>query len=98
MFETAQGSALATWRSPSWPIEKPTPLVRLGEHRREYLGHEGPVSGGRGTVKRIAAGSCALERDADDRFWSIYLDDLAPPLNLRLVAGDDWLAVPACGG
>jgi hypothetical protein len=37
MFETLPGSDLATWRSQAWPIEEPTPLTRLKDHRRLYL-------------------------------------------------------------
>ena len=35
----------------------------LGEHRREYLTYEGPVSGGRGEVKRVAGGTYDLAGD-----------------------------------
>lgn len=31
---------------------------RLADHRREYLEFEGEISGGRGRVKRVAAGKC----------------------------------------
>ncbi len=30
--------------------------VALGDHRAEYLEYEGPVSGGRGVVRRVARG------------------------------------------
>jgi hypothetical protein len=33
---------------------------RLGDHRRVYLSYEGPVSGGRGEVRRVAAGPARL--------------------------------------
>ena len=33
----------------------------IGDHRREYLEYEGPVSGGRGEVRRVAGGECELE-------------------------------------
>ncbi len=57
MFEIEVGSSLATWRSPTWPIAQPTRLVKLEDHRRDYLEYEGPVSGDRGTVTRVAAGT-----------------------------------------
>ena len=57
MFETSPGSALAAWRSPAWPVEPTTPLTPLPDHRAEYLTYEGPVSRGRGEVRRAVAGT-----------------------------------------
>src|SRR5689334_9325701 len=56
MFETSEGSALATWRSRAWPPGTEA-VERLPDHRREYLTYEGPVSDGRGHVKRIQVGT-----------------------------------------
>ncbi|MGE5609047.1 MAG: hypothetical protein ACM359_07320, partial [Bacillota bacterium] len=56
LFETAPGSPLAAWRSPTWPVEPDTDLTPLPDHRPAYLEYEGPVSRNRGTVKRVAAG------------------------------------------
>jgi hypothetical protein len=56
MFETFPGSPLATWRASQWPLETGTPLTPLGDHRPDYLTYEGPLSGDRGTVRRVAAG------------------------------------------
>lgn len=36
---------------------------RLMHHRRAYLTYEGEVSGGRGTVRRVAEGTCEIEAD-----------------------------------
>lgn len=33
---------------------------RIGDHRRAYLTYEGPVSGGRGVVSRVLAGTCEI--------------------------------------
>jgi hypothetical protein len=56
MFETSPGSALATWRSNTWP-PGPGPVQKLADHRRDYLAYEGPVSHGRGYVRRVEAGT-----------------------------------------
>lgn len=56
MFETAPGSALATWRSSQWPLHTGTPLVLLSNHRPAYLTYEGELSRDRGSVRRIASG------------------------------------------
>jgi len=52
------GPALRTWRLASPPA--PGQMVRaepLGDHRRLYLDYEGPVSGGRGSVRRWDVGT-----------------------------------------
>ena len=75
MFETIQGSPLATWRSKRWPIEDDTPLVKLADHRREYLDYEGALSGDRGHVSRVAKGFYKLDR-IDEGFWRLTFRDL----------------------
>ncbi|HMC65727.1 MAG TPA: DNA polymerase ligase N-terminal domain-containing protein [Gemmataceae bacterium] len=62
MLET--GDVLRTWRL----LEAPEPgktiaAEALGDHRRMYLDYEGPVSGGRGRVKRWDAGSFEWTKD-----------------------------------
>jgi DNA polymerase Ligase (LigD) len=52
------GDALRTWRlvaPPCAPGE--VAAVPLGDHRKTYLGYEGPVSGDRGHVKRWDRGT-----------------------------------------
>lgn len=99
MFESSPGSMLTTWRSEQWPIDKPAALVRIGDHRRDYLDYEGPVSNDRGQVKQVARGRCAIERDENGLFWSIRFEDpTMPPLNIKHVTADQWLGVPSCGG
>jgi hypothetical protein len=96
MVELAPGALLLTWRSPDWPIVRETNLVKLTEHRRLYLEYEGEISGGRGTVRRVAEGTCALE-------WRTrakgVITLLAPPppvkIHLRHLDDDHWLATPA---
>ena len=60
MFELEPGGLLATWRSPVWPLRHETPLTPLKDHRRDYLTYEGEVSGGRGSVRRVAGGDYDL--------------------------------------
>jgi hypothetical protein len=65
MFESEPGGLLVTWRSPVWPLEANAPLQRLGDHRRDYLSYEGPVSNDRGSVQRIGKGTFEwLSREA----------------------------------
>ena len=85
MFEREPNGPLVTWRSPVWPLVDGTTLVQLGEHRRDYLDYEGPVSGNRGQVRRIAAGSFQWLRRGPD-LTLIRL--LAPEPKSWLIATD----------
>lgn len=58
LFETSPGSPLATWRARNWPLQCGDYLIRIADHRNVYLDYEGPVSGDRGTVRRVASGRC----------------------------------------
>lgn len=40
--------------------------TRLADHRAAYLAYEGPVSGGRGVVRRVASGTARIEVERDD--------------------------------
>ena len=96
MFETLPGSMLATWRSSTWPIEAPTDLTRLREHRRLYLEYEGDLTDQRGTVLRVAEGTCEVEV-GEDAIWTIRLLTGAPSqtLVLRPLTSPRWQAAPA---
>ncbi len=92
MFETAPGSPLATWRSDVWPILAPAPLVRLPDHRREYLEYEGAISGNRGEVQRVEAGQCSIAVSNDG--WRIGFEPPASSLVLVHGIADEWRATP----
>jgi len=58
------GIGLAAWRL----LQRPGPAVEahavsMPVHRRHYLTWEGPVSGGRGSVKRVYSGTLTLPHD-----------------------------------
>ena len=59
MFQRPDAHELRTFRSSVWPITTRTLLTPLPDHRAAYLDYEGPVSGGRGDVRRIEAGRFA---------------------------------------
>ena len=98
MFETLPGSMLATWRAEQWPLEFPTPITRLRDHRRLYLEYEGELSEQRGTVCRIAEGNCQVEV-GENAVWTIrLLSGVAPQtLVLRRIDSERWVAEPARG-
>ncbi|MEM6315195.1 MAG: hypothetical protein AAF743_13970 [Planctomycetota bacterium] len=61
MVEREPGGMLRTWRSATWPIRGP--VTPIHDHRRKYLDYEGPISGDRGEVRRVASGTCASPAD-----------------------------------
>jgi len=67
LFETAEGSPLAGWRLDRWPPADRDRATPLPDHRRIYLDYEGPISGNRGHVRRIAAGTCLVQLNSPDR-------------------------------
>ena len=96
LIETGPDRPLATWRCDAWPIAATTTLTRLPDHRRIYLDYEGPVSGGRGTVRRVAGGQCMLRIESNER-WIVQLAEM-PPLRLMRIDGDCWEIQPRSGG
>lgn len=65
LFEA--GEALRAWELSELPLAAgEIAATALPDHRRLYLDYEGPVSGGRGTVKKVDAGTFeALTWDED---------------------------------
>ena len=62
---------LIAWRLPDPPSSvhgKATAADRLPPHRRLYLDYEGPISGHRGEVRRIAGGDAEVLTDSPERF------------------------------
>jgi len=54
---------------------------RIADHRRRYLHYEGPLTGGRGSVRRVASGRCLVVADtADHVVVRILLGQLAGKL------------------
>ena len=57
---------------PDDPAVTVFPAERVGDHRPLYLSFEGPVSGGRGSVRRVAEGHADVLRD--DGVFVVMLD------------------------
>src|SRR5215212_5676736 len=62
------GRVLRAWRLPA-PLAAgaEVPAEPGADHRLQYLDYEGPVSGGRGTVHRVDAGTFEWELDQPDQ-------------------------------
>jgi hypothetical protein len=73
--------------------------VRIADHRPAYLTYEGPVSGDRGTVTRLAAGRIVAV-DVEPDGWRLEVRWETPPRSQRLrvtrrSANDDAWTVAA---
>jgi len=56
MIELTPTDLLWTFRCVRWPVNAGDVLQQLPDHRRDYLDYEGPISGGRGVVRRVETG------------------------------------------
>lgn len=72
-FMLEAGDVLHTWRLTRAPADPgcAIPALALADHRLLYLDYEGPVSGGRGTVRRWDAGD--------------YVEVFAAPSSMRVM-------------
>lgn len=61
-----QQTHLRTWALDRWPLRvgESCDVRALPDHRLRYLDYEGPISDGRGTVRRVERGRGRLLRDA----------------------------------
>lgn len=66
LIDWRDDAPLLAARCSTWPIGAAAVLTRIPDHRRLYLQYEGPVSGNRGQVRRVAEGTCTLEVDRAD--------------------------------
>jgi hypothetical protein len=73
LFDVGAELPLATWRVGRWPIEPGDPAIRAADHRRVYLAYEGPIAGGRGSVRRVADIPCSVVLQ-DDRLEAVFAD------------------------
>jgi hypothetical protein len=88
---------LFTWRLDALPeAGKTVAAERIGDHRVRYLDYEGPVSGGRGSVRRVEWGSFSWVSDAEvlTNFCHVQLSGNRIGGSLRLERHDDaqWSA------
>ena len=92
LVEADPEQLLLAWRCPQWPPQGGLMLHRLPDHRRIYLSYEGPVTGGRGHVTRVAGGECRILEQSADRI-RLALGNTTPPLDLTLMrqGQDRWL-------
>jgi len=86
------GGVLLAWRLGALPPDGGSvPAVRNFDHRLVYLDYEGPVSGGRGSVRRLDGGELVwLERTPRRLAAQVSGRTLDGRLELTHVEGDEW--------
>ena len=94
MLQTEEG--LRTWAMGLLPMAgKRCGAIELPLHRTDYLTHEGPVSQGRGTVKRVMQGSYNLSGpdqvilEMEKQNLIVKMDEIQPAhFRFSFVSGD----------
>jgi hypothetical protein len=83
-----QESKLATWRIEAIPDpDQAVSATRLADHRKVYLDYEGPVSGDRGTVEQVIAGTYEICQDTESCL-DVLLTTTNESIRLKIVAGE----------
>lgn len=85
---------LLTWQLPQNPLfagALPMPARRIADHRPIYLSYEGPISGDRGTVRRIAGGVLQIHEWAGNRCrFELQGANLTGQFELMETSPDAW--------
>jgi len=88
-----QGDVLLTWQLLREPVNReslPIPARRIGDHRKAYLDYEGPITGNRGTVRRVDSGSVEIiDNTADGCRFVLIGGSLRGSFMLQKV-GEEW--------
>jgi hypothetical protein len=93
-FMLEDGGVLRTWRFAVPPALGHSCAARqLTDHRLAYLDYEGPVSGGRGSVRRWEQGNYDWLWDTpDDLAVRLMGEWLRGVVRLTRLSGDEWAA------
>ena len=91
------GDALATWRlacpAAELPLDSPTGVRRIQDHRLAYLDYQGPISNGRGCVTMVDRGFYEPISICED-CWQVRLASLQTQGRFELrrlgPGSDDW--------
>jgi hypothetical protein len=93
MFEQEERPDLTTFRSPAWPFSEPIRVEKLADHRTAYLEYEGPISGDRGFVTRVLAGTCQVFPHIRHQFTvKLLTPQPAQLLRFEQSPGEYWVA------
>ena len=77
-----------------WPSLQRFDLTVIPPHRRAYLDYQGPVSGNRGYIRRLAHGMCQASIWSTNKIvLSLQSEQVYLVLQLTRLASDRWVAV-----
>ncbi len=99
LIEVRDRERLATWRIYADPRGRsdPVPCERIADHRPLYLDYEGPISGNRGRVRRIDAGTALwIDLHRDQAVFELRGEHLCGRYAIR--PGGGGLELSATGG
>jgi len=75
-FLLEAGQSLASWQFEDNPAELPPGCsmtgTQLADHRLEYLTYEGPISAGRGEVRRLEQGRYRCS-ESNEHLWQLEI-------------------------
>jgi hypothetical protein len=93
LFEV--GEVLWAWRLGEMPGQgEPLDATRNFDHRLIYLDYEGPISGGRGRVRRVDRGDYVWRTQTTDRLVAeVFGQRLHGRIDLTHAEGDVWRLV-----
>ena len=85
-----QNGVLRSWACEALPAPGQTvEAEQLADHRLAYLEYEGPVSGDRGSVSRVAAGDFELIAESSEELRvRLSTDRLRGTLTIQRMSGD----------
>ena len=87
-WQTAHSATVRVFPNcPSLALENRVAALQLGDHRRDYLDLEGPLTGGRGAARRVAAGAYRSDNEAPDE-WLMVLTSGNFSANVQLSRSD----------
>ncbi len=84
---------MATWRLAAWPVGPAGRIAaeRIADHRWHYITYEGPVGGGRGTVRRLDRGELRIvEQTKDGLVVELFGEVAAGVWRLTRIADPRW--------
>ncbi len=84
---------LRTWALDVWPVrDEPVGALQLPDHRVHYLDYEGPISGGRGEVSRVATGTYELLNESTGHMQlRLTSDKTTTECRLDQSSGQRWM-------
>lgn len=93
IIEVVGADLLPTWRLLSDPLSANGPIraERIADHRPAFLDHEGPLSEGRGNVRRVDRGESQIVRFDEGGLVARLNGELLHGVVELILRGDAWV-------